>query len=58
MVDGVHSVRWSDKSETFISVGVVEGRNIVVLCSVFLLEERVEEVSLGGDVGCCGVGCW
>ena len=47
----MHFVCWSDKFKTFISVGVVEGRNIVVLCSVFLLEEHVEEVSLGVDVG-------
>ena len=54
----MHFVCCSDKSETFISVGVVEGRNIVILCFVFLLEERIEEVSLGVDVGCCGIGCW
>ena len=53
-VDGVHLRVFGDESEAFSTAGVLECLGVADFDMMFVLEECVEEVALGLDVGDAG----
>ena len=53
-IDGVHLRRFSGESEAFFTAGVLECLGVADFGMMFVLEECVEEVALGLDVGDAG----